>query len=187
MSPALLHVWGLCLQVLGAFFVAKSVIWKAPRYMMRELIGVPVERYKTFRNYLAGRIEAILGFVLLAAGAGLQVVAVVRQAEPGGSRGILLWIAVALVGIAALAAAVHVLVRRLSRRTFLALFIEQVKRRNRPFQEDAELLREVGEMLDLPRKEDDTVDSYQARVREHLGLPARKSGPPRRRDLGSGR
>lgn len=186
MAPHLLTIVGLCFEILGAFFLAKSVIWKAPRYLMRELIGVPVERYKTFRHYIAGRIEAIIGFVFLSVGAGLQIGGRVQEADPGTAPSLLFWIFLCLVGISGIAAALYFAIRHLAKRIFLDLFVEQVKRRNWPFQEDSELLRELGEMLDLPRGPDDTVDTYHARVRERLGLPPRKSSPRRRRDLGGG-
>ncbi len=184
MAPSLLTILGLCLQILGAFFLAKSVIWKAPRYMMRELIGVPVERYKTFRYYIAGRIEAIVGFVFLAVGAGLQMAGTVHSAPQGQVRSLLFWILVSLAAIGGMAAALYFLIRAIARRVFLSIFTEQVRRRDWPFQEDPELLREVGEMLEIPRTEEDTVDTYQDRVRERLGLPPRRPAHPRRRDLG---
>ena len=180
MSQHLLTIVGLGLAILGAFFLAKGVIWKAPRYLMRELIGVPVERFRTFRHYIAGRIEVILGFLLLSVGAGLQMAAEVRRAGPEATAGLLTWILACLIGIAAIATALYFVVRRLAKRVFLEIFVEQVRRRQWPFQEDPELLRELGEMLDLPRSEDDTVDSYQARVRERLGLPPRGAGKRRR-------
>jgi hypothetical protein len=175
-SAHLLSVLGLCLQILGAFFLAKSLIWKAPRHLMRELIGVPVERYKTFRHYIAGRIEAIIGFMFLAAGAGLQMAAEVERSGPADKQGLLFWVLASVVGIAGIAAGLYFVVRRMAKRIFLDLFVEQVRRRNWPFQEDPELLRELGEMLGIPRTENDTVDTYQARVRERLGLPPRKAG-----------
>ena len=186
MTPHLLAITGLCLQILGAFFLAKSAIWKAPRFFMRELIGVPLERYRTFRHYLAGRIEAILGFIFLAVGAGLQMAGEVHRAESAEARGLLFWVAASLLAIAAIATALYFLVRKWSKKVFLEIFVEQVKRRHWPFQEDPELLRELGEMLDIPRGEDDTVDTYQAKVRERLGLPPRRPGPRRRRDIGRG-
>lgn len=176
MSEHHLAVLGLCFQMLGAFFLAKSLIWKAPRFLMRELIGVPVERYKTFRHYIAGRIEAVLGFIFLAVGAGLQMAAEVQRARSSETRGVLFWVLMSLLGIAVIAALLYFAVRKLARRIFLDLFAEQVRRRSWPFQEDPELLRELGEMLEIPRTEDDTIDSYQSRVREKLGLPPRKSG-----------
>lgn len=185
-SPHLLAISGLCLQILGAFFLAKSVIWKAPRYFMRELIGVPVDRYRTFRHYLAGRIEAILGFLFLAVGAGCQMAGEVQRAAPGEARSLLFWIAASLLALAGIAAALYFVVRRMAKRLFLEAFVEQVRRRNWPFQEDPELLRELGEILDIPRGEDDTVDTYQARIRERLGLPPRRPVPRRRRDIDGG-
>jgi hypothetical protein len=179
-SEHLLTIVGLGLQMLGAFFLAKGVIWKAPRYLMRELIGVPVERYRTFRHYIAGRIEVILGFLLLSLGAGFQMAAEVRGAGPEAATGLLGWILACLLGIGVIATALYFVVRRLAKRVFLEIFVEQVRRRQWPFQEDSELLRELGEILDLPRTEDDTVDTYQARVRERLGLPPRGAGRRRR-------
>ncbi|NUN52179.1 MAG: hypothetical protein HUU06_05250 [Planctomycetaceae bacterium] len=183
MTPHLLAIVGLCLQILGAFFLAKSVIWKAPRFFMRELIGVPLERYRTFRQYLAGRIEAILGFLFLSVGAGFQMAGEVNRAASGEAKGLLFWIAVALLAIGAIAAALYFVVRRLAKKIFLEIFVEQVRRRQWPFQEDPELLRELGEILDLPRGEEDTVDTYQAKVRERLGLPPRRPKPRGRREV----
>lgn len=182
MNAHLLTVLGLCFEILGAFFLAKSLLWKAPRHLMRELIGVPVERYKTFRHYVAGRIEAVLGFLFLSAGAGFQMAGEVERSGPNDKQGLLFWVLASILGIAAIAAALYFVVRRMAKRVFLDLFVEQVRKRNWPFQEDPELLRELGEMLEIPRTEDDTVDSYQAKVREKLGLPPRKDGrrrPPR--------
>jgi hypothetical protein len=181
---SILSIAGLCLQVLGAFFLAKSVIWKAPRHFMRELLGFPAERFKTFRHYLAGRVEAIVGFVLFGAGAALQVAGLVREAAPGEVPGLLLWLGVTVVSLAGAAYGLYIVVKRVSRRVFLDTFGDQVRRRNWPFQEDPELLRELGELLEIPRGPEETVDTYQARIRERLGLPPRRPGNRRRRDMG---
>jgi hypothetical protein len=185
MAPHVLTIAGLCLQVLGAFFLAKSVIWKAPRHFMRELLGFPAERFKTFRHYLAGRVEAVVGFLLLSSGAGLQVAGRVREAEPGAVPGLLLWLGASVLALGVVAWGLYFAVKRISRRVFLETFVEQVRRRNWQFQEDPELLRELGELLDVPRGPEETVDTYQARIRERLGLPPRRPQGRRRREMGS--
>ena len=58
-----LFIFGVCFDILGIFFITLAIIVKSPRTMMRELLGMKVDRLKTFKYYVAQRLQALLGFL----------------------------------------------------------------------------------------------------------------------------
>ena len=84
MLPNNLTILGICLTILGISFIVLAVIVKSPRTMMRELLGLKVDRLKTFKYYIAQRIEAILGFLFVLLGSSLQIYAALAAESASG-------------------------------------------------------------------------------------------------------
>ncbi len=170
-----LAIVGLCLDILGVFFIMLAVIVKSPRTMMRELLNVKVDRLKTFKHFVAQRLEAILGFLCVLIGSSLQIYALLAErAQPGRNLGfylVLTLLTMALVGFLLYRSCTG-----LARWIFLRLFRTYAARYRLHLEKDEALLMELGEILEIPHEEEDTVESYARKIRARLDL----TYPPRR-------
>ena len=70
----------LCVLV-GGFFIAKAVVTRRDRNQMRELLGLPSDKVKHFRNLFLQRLERVVGFLFLLVGVGLHLYVVVRRGQ----------------------------------------------------------------------------------------------------------
>jgi hypothetical protein len=161
---------GLCANILGAFFLAKAIIAKNPRVMIREILDLRVDHLKVFRTYLIQKLEAIAGFLFLFLGSGLQIYADGHRAPEGSPR----WgvtIALTLVVMGVIALIFHAVCSFFARRIFIELLRDMVIRHRFPLHREQALTKQIGEILHIPTGEDETVESYAAKVREKLDLP----------------
>ncbi len=97
-----LAIIGWCLIILGTFFIALSIIVKSPRTMMRELLNVKVDRLKTFKYYIARRLEAALGFLFVLLGSSLQIYAALAVESASGharNLGVALVLTILVMGL----------------------------------------------------------------------------------------
>ncbi|MHC4960355.1 MAG: hypothetical protein ACYTGN_18555, partial [Planctomycetota bacterium] len=62
MEPNPLRVIALCSQVLGIFFLAKSVSIKTPKYVLHELLDFKVNKSRFFRKHINQKLDVIIGF-----------------------------------------------------------------------------------------------------------------------------
>jgi len=167
MSPVTI---GLCANILGAFFLAKAIIAKNPRIMIREILNLRVDHLKVFRNYLIQKLEAIAGFVFIFFGSGLQIYQVGEGADAGASGlGLTLVITILVMGLIALM--FHAVCSFFARRIFIDLLRDMVIRHRYPLHREEALTKQIGEILKIPTGEDETVESYAAKVRDKLHLP----------------
>ena len=88
------------------------------------------------------------------------------------------------VGMTALCGILNYLSRLWSKAAFKRLVHEVVTEYQWPFEENMVLTREIGKLLGVPQRDDDTVESYVSRIRHHLKiplpLPPTSEGRPRR-------
>jgi hypothetical protein len=164
--------------LMGAFFLAKSVARRREKGHMRELLGLPTDKVKRFRNFLMQRFERVAGFLFMLFGIGLHLYVVVResQKEAGGNDPrealgeITTYLAIASVCMLAITAVIHWFCSWSARRHFLEIMGYYVVRLGYKIGDDAQLMMQVGEMLGLARTEDDTVESYARRIEQSLRL-----------------
>jgi hypothetical protein len=163
-----LTIFGTCLTILGAFFLMLSIVVKSPRTIMRELLGMKVDRLKTFKYFIAQRLEAMLGFLCILLGSSLTLYSDLAEKSARHHIGVYLVVTILVMSIIGL-----LLYRScsvLSRWIFIRLFRSHATRHRVPIHRDEDLLKELGEILEIPRDEEETIETYARKIRDRLEL-----------------
>lgn len=163
-----LSILGICFTILGAFFLMLAIIVKSPRTVMRELLNVKVDRLKTFKYFLAQRLEAMLGFICIMIGASLQIYARLAEAKEAGSFGA--YLVITLIAMATIGFVLYRSCSHLSKVLFIRMFTRHAERHRLPIHRDESLMKELGEVLDIPRDDHETIESYVEKIRKRLDL-----------------
>ncbi len=160
---------GLVLAIVGCFLLANSILFRSPQQLVREHFGQPRERLRTLREYIFHRVQITLGFGYLLGGFSLQLYGRVRPAPADLETPFpLAWIGIVVVVTIGLQYFGWAWSRQAFRRYVRRSFAE-----NPPnFEGDVGMAREVGDLFGVPTHGDETVQSYAARLRERLRLPA---------------
>lgn len=167
----------LCILV-GTWFLARATVNKRQKSAMKELLAVPIDKIKFFRNYFIQRLESIIGFSFVLIGVGIHLYVLIRQAqdaEEAGNPPEALMDAASYLGYALVAMVVITVVMQwicsfFSRRIFLDILAYLMVRYDYRLEEDPDLLMQIGDMLGVRRSENDTVDTYTRRIEETLKL-----------------
>lgn len=163
-----LTIFGLCLTILGAFFLMLSIIVKSPRTIMREILGMKVDRLKTFKYFIAQRLEAMLGFLCILLGSAFLLYAQLAEVPARRNVGVYLVVTVLVMGIVGLL--LYRSCSALSKWIFVRLFRTYATRHRFPLHRDEDLLKELGEILEIPRDEEETIETYAKKIRSRLDL-----------------
>ena len=187
----------LCILV-GAWFLARATVNKRQRSAMKELLGVPIDKVKFFRNYFIQRLESMIGFAFVLVGVGIHLSALIRrwQIAAGESNAPeVVWDAATYLGFAvvamvAITVAMQWICSYFSRRIFLDILGYLMIRYDYRVEEDPDLLVQIGDMVGVERSDEDTVETYTRRIEAALKLPeiqdklrAQGKKPMRRLDL----
>jgi len=160
-----LAILGTCFTILGAFFIMLAIIVKSPRTVMREILNVKVDRLKTFKYFLAQRIEAMLGFLCILIGASLQIFAEAKEAGSFGAYLVITLIAMVTIGFVLYRSCSH-----LAKALFIRMFRTHAERHRLPIHRDESLLKELGDVLEIPRDDHETIETYAEKIRKRLDL-----------------
>lgn len=163
-----LTIFGTCLTILGAFFLMLSIIVKSPRTIMRELLGIKVDRLKTFKYFIAQRLEAMLGFLCILLGSSMTMYA--SLAEQPARHNVAVYLVVTVLVMAIVGLLLYRSCSVLAKWIFVRLFKAQATRHRFPIHRDEGLLKELGEILDIPREEEETIETYVKKIRDRLEL-----------------
>ena len=163
-----LTILGICFTILGAFFLMLAIIVKSPRTVMRELLNLKVDRLKTFKYFLAQRIEAMLGFVCVLIGASLQIYARLAEAKEAGSFGA--YLVITLIAMSTIGFVLYRSCSILAKVLFVRMFKTHAERHRLPIHRDESLMKELGEVLDIPRDDHETIETYAEKIRKRLDL-----------------
>ena len=164
--------------LVGAFFLAKSVARRREKGHMQDLLGLPTDKVKRFRNFFVQRLERIVGFVFILIGVGIHLYVVVRSAQKDGGGNdprealgeISTYLAIAIVFMLAITAAMHWICSYFARRIFLDILGYYMVRQGYNLEDDPRLMTQIGEMLGLKRSPEDSVESYRERLEIGLKL-----------------
>ena len=164
--------------LVGAYFLAKASVIRREKGQMRELLGLPIDKVKRFRNFFVQRLERIVGFLFILVGVGIHLYVVVRQAQrlEGSNdprvalRDISSYVAIAILIMLIITATMHAICSWFARRIFLDLLGYLMVRQRYAIEHDPALMKQIGEMLGVERAEDDTVESYNERLEKALKL-----------------
>ncbi len=175
---------GLVLAIVGCFLLANSILFRSPKQLVREHFGQPRARLRTLREYIFHRVQITLGFAYLLGGFALQLYGRVRPVPADLETPFpLAWIGIVVVVTIAL----QYLGWTWSRQAFRRYVRKSFEENPPNFEGDVGMAREVGDLFGVPTHGDETVQSYAARLRERLRLPAQgrhltweADDPPRR-------
>lgn len=178
MEPNPIRVIALCSQVLGIFFLTKSISIKTPKYVLHELLDFKVNKSRFFRRHINQKLDVLIGFVFLFVGLSLQIYLEADALEGRGSLSqpalVILATVVAMLGVA-------LVLNRVTRFFSGKIFVEHVRHlvetHGYPLEKDHSLVRELGEILRVPYTEEDTLESYSERVRTKMKLKAARARP----------
>ncbi len=191
MQPDPIRVIAFSSLILGSFFMMKSISVMTPKYVLHELLDFKVNKSRFFRKYISQRLESVIGFMFLFLGFVLQlyleVQALGEEGRRAGTRGFGNWWLVITITVVAMLGIAFVL-SRVTRYFSNKVFVEQVRfmveTHGFPLESDEGLVLELGRVMRAPHDDDDTVESYAAKVRAKMRLPAapaaRTRVPPRR-------
>ena len=180
MQPHPIRVIALCSLILGTFFLAKSISFKTPKYVLHELLDFKVNKSRFFRRYVNQKLEAIIGFLFMFLGFALMIfleVEALRELEmetAAEHTALTDWWAVIGITIGAMLAitvALNRVTRFFSGRIFVELVRFMVSNHDFPLERDQGLVLELGRIMRVKRDDDDTVESYGDKVREKMKLP----------------
>ena len=167
-------VVGLLLAIAGCFLLANSILFRHPRDLVEEYVGGRARSLGSVRAYLFHRVQVSIGFLLLLAGFGVQLLGRMRsEPAPTGQGFPLVWVGV----IVALVAVLELGGWWLSRRLFQRYLRESLLDGRLRLESQSKLVREVGELFGVDLRPEDTVQTYAARVRERVHLPERWPAP----------
>jgi len=164
-----------CLILVGNFFLAKAIVTKGQKWAMKELLGLPVDKLKAFRNHFSQRMEAIFGFALVFLGVVFHLYILLRRSldvkDPREAYGhIATYLGFAVGAMVLLAFLIHAACKYVARKSFVEILSYLVVRYRYHVEDDEGLLKELGEILAVEHRDDDTVESYAQRVEDRMGL-----------------
>ncbi|QDU67040.1 hypothetical protein [Engelhardtia mirabilis] len=172
---------GLTLSIAGSFLLANAILLRHPRDLVAEHFGQTRQRLGSIRGYVFHRVQVALGFGLLLAGFGLQLVGRYTPGSEGAVGAAVVgdgsgefpigWVGLLVVGVGLLQLGGWWVSQRLFRRYVRDYLVE----RESDIETDSKLAREVGELFGLEMLPEDTVQSYVARLRQRLNLPRREA------------
>jgi hypothetical protein len=170
---------GMSLAIVGVIFLANAMGVRRPRRFIQEFFGIKrTQHLRTVLDQLRAKAEIFVGFLFLMVGFSLQIVAELSPSfgpvpAPGPEmrrlqlQAFLVLAAGVLVLTVVLRLACRVWSLSLFRRLLAEFFQEHHEWR---FENHPAVTRELGELLAIPSREDDSIGDYSARVRAALGL-----------------
>jgi hypothetical protein len=180
-GPADAFGLGLVLVLLGVFLLANSVLLQDPRLLVAEHFGAPRARLVSVRRAIFLRLQVHLGFLLVLSGVALAVYGHYGRvdAEGEGHRFPLAW--AGLLGGAVVA--LELGGWWLSHALFLRYVRQHFRTHPPALETDLALARELGELFGIRSDGNDSVPTYLARIRDHLGLATPAPQPRSRSTL----
>ncbi|TAJ24915.1 MAG: hypothetical protein EPO68_00750 [Planctomycetota bacterium] len=164
--------------IVGAVLLANSILFRHPRRLVEEYFAGRPKRLHSIHDYIFNRVQVHVGFLFLVAGFAAQLFAHYQPAPSEPPRFPLIGVCLLLVVVVALEALGWWWSKRLFRK-YVRRYLAQ---HPLDFETDTRLAREVGDLFDVQSAAEDTVQSYVARLRLELGLPAPGRVPPAARE-----
>ena len=160
----LISVFGLVVDIMGAYFLAKSFIRKQPEAIVEELTVYPGLNIYFFKSMLYQKVEAIAGFFLLLIGFLGQISGYLIQSDlvlPYDDRYVVVLVFLAALTLffvlSWLTAEVS---KRYSRKIIKPRCLENIKN----IQDNEDSLIHWGKLLDIQRKKSESDKDFAKRV-----------------------
>jgi hypothetical protein len=167
------------LGMVGLFFICCAIIQNKPKHILEERFGVYKGGLRSLKGTVFKKNQLVLGFSCVMLGLILDQFSKVLARKDG--QGLLnkataleltiVW----LLFVGVLCAVLNYLCRRWSKWHFRRIITEVVTEHNWPFDKNVALALEIGELVGVPRTDDDTVERYLVKLKNHLELPIEES------------
>ena len=163
----------LVLATVGLFFICCSTRQKKPKHILEEAFGIYRGGLRDLKASVFKRNQVVMGFlcVVLAivinlfSDRGPETVGILEGMSAAAQLAVLIGLMTALGGI------LNYLSRLWSKAAFRRLVYEVVTEYQWPFEENMVLTKEIGRLLGITQRDDDTVEAYVSRIRNHLKIP----------------
>lgn len=165
-----LAVLGLVSAIVGAFLIANATLFEHPRRLVARYFGLHTGRLQSVREYVYNRVQTTLGFTFLLCGFGLQLVGQYQERAVSGPEGEPLpmaWVGVVVIG----AVGLLFVGWWWSLWAFRRYVREYFTQNPRHLESEPVTAREIGELFGIEQLDDDTVETYVARLRARASLP----------------
>ena len=164
---------GIVSAIVGAFLIANATLFEHPRRLVARYFG-KTGRLQSVREYVYNRVQTTLGFAFLLGGFGLQLVGHYSRMPDGKNPLPSVWVGlIVVIAVGLLCSAWW-----WSLWAFRRYVREYFTQNPRDLENDPTAAREIGELFGIDSFDDDTVETYVARLRTRAGLP-RQRGPAR--------
>lgn len=161
----LISVFGLAVDIIGAYFLAKSFIRKQPEAMVGELTVYPGLNPYFFKSMLYQKVEAIAGFYLLFIGFLGQICGYLIQSDLVLHDYVLVLVFLAaLILFLMLSWLIAEVSKWYSRKIIKCRCLENIK----DIRDNEKLLIHWGKLLDIGRKKSESEKDYAKRVLDFL-------------------
>ncbi len=163
----------LALATVGLFFICCATLHKKPRLILEEAFGIYRGGLRDLKSSVFKRNQVVMGFVCVVVAIVVNLVGSSAAREGGfmDRFSTPVQVVILLAGMAVLGGILNYLSRLWSKRAFKRLVFEVVTEYQWPFEDNMVLTREIGKLLEIPQRDDDTIESYVARIRSHLKIP----------------
>ncbi len=177
------QVVGLAFNLFGLFFILNSFYFKRPRRLLEEYVGLEKRRpLKGIRDYVMGNVQLVIGFVFMITGYFLQIavqLAANMTERPSFLRDpTVLTVAAVLIGSMTLVTLVLKVCQIFwTRWTFRKLLTDFFKEQAWALDKYPQTAKELGELLGVEHRKEDSVADYLRRLKQSLGASAAEPSP----------
>ncbi len=181
------QVIGHTLNIVGAFFIVNSLVFKRPRRFLFDYFGIDKRRpLSSIRNHVMSQVQLVIGFVFLISGYFLLLADHIGEntlerdsffSDPS----VLSIAAILIVSMLVVTLVLKICQIFWTKWTFKRLLIDFFREHAWALEKYPSTLREVGEILGVEHRKEDSVADYMERVRKALEivgpLPKPEKGP----------
>jgi hypothetical protein len=163
------------LGMVGLFFICCAIIQNKPKHILEERFGVYKGGLRSLKHSVFKKNQLVLGFSCVLLGLMLDQFSTVLARKDG--QGLLnkantpTLVAVWILFVVLLCGILNYLCRRWSKWHFRRIITEVVTEHRWPFGDNVALALEIGELVGVPRTDDDTVERYLTKLKYQLELP----------------
>jgi len=161
-------VIGIYFDIVGAYYLAQGFINKKPKYLLNEtaITHGNLNNIYSLRSFLEQKAEAIIGFILLAFGFSLQMIAVIFASEYSLTTPTLMAITISiLILIHSIPKALIACLARKYKLNF-AMFIFNLSEKTAFTNDDGTVDIFIKQLVGIKRKEGEGVDDYINRAKK---------------------
>ena len=178
------QVIGLTLNIVGVYFIVNSLIFKKPRRFLYEHFGIDRKRsLSSIRNNVMSQVQLVIGFIFVITGYFLQVayhlsLSIDDRSNVFTDPSVIMIAAILIASMTTVTLLLKVIQILWTRQRFKRLLTDFFRQHDWALDKYPATAKEVGEILGVERKKEDSVAEYLLRLKTFLEIES--DDPPRR-------